>query len=336
MTAPHINIVVAVTKKDSAIGNGGKLLFRISDDLKRFKRLTLGRPVIMGRKTYESIGRVLPQRRNIIVTRDHSYNVPGAAVAHSLEEALALADERRYTETQMRTDTGDADARRYRDTQINADEEKEFLYGELTYKLRGVFFAVHNALGPGHKESVYQNALAEALVNAGIPFERERGIEIMFADKKVGMYRPDFIVDKKILIELKALPFLGHLEKKQLWHYLQGSEYKLALLVNFGAGKVEMKRIIYDSARFHQRASASYPRESASPEIFVIGGGDIYKQALPYTDKLYLTIVESDAPGDVFFPDWRTDFTKETLREERIDEKTGLKYTWIDLERKRG
>ena len=82
----------------------------------------------------------------------------------------------------------------------------------------------------------------------------------------------------------------------------------------------------------------------SSQEIFIIGGGEIYRQALPYTDKLYLTIVESDAKGDVFFPtragpsgrsyDWREDFTKEVFREERFDDKTGLKYTWVDLERK--
>jgi len=56
MTKPKISIVVAVTKKDAAIGNGGKLLHHISDDLKRFKALTVGHPVIMGRKTFESIG----------------------------------------------------------------------------------------------------------------------------------------------------------------------------------------------------------------------------------------------------------------------------------------
>ena len=68
-------------------------------------------------------------------------------------------------------------------------------------------------------------------------------------------------------------------------------------------------------------------------EVFVIGGGEIYQQALPFADKLFLTLVESDAKGDVFFPDWRKDFTRETFREERIDPKTGLKYTWLDLER---
>lgn len=73
--------------------------------------------------------------------------------------------------------------------------------------------------------------------------------------------------------------------------------------------------------------------EQLDQEIFIGGGGEIYKQALPHTDKLYLTLVDSDEQGDVFFPDWQKDFTKETFREERLDEKTGLKYTWVDLEK---
>ena len=155
---------MAIAKKDGAIGNGGKLLFHISDDLKRFKRLTLGHPVIMGRKTYESIGHPLPERTNFVVTRNPKFKAASIFVSPSLEEAVQKA--------------GELDA-----------------------------------------------------------------------------------------------------------------------------------------------------------EVFVIGGGEIYQQALPFADKLFLTLVESDAKGDVFFPDWRKDFTRETFQEERIDPKTGLKYTWLDLER---
>lgn len=161
---PTISMVVAVTQKNAAIGNGGKLLFHISDDLKRFKAITRGHPVIMGRKTFESIGHPLPDRTNIVVTRNRNFKADGVLLASSLEEALKKA-------------------------------------GEI------------------------------------------------------------------------------------------------------------------DS------------------EIFLIGGGELYKQGLPYTDKLYLTLVESDAVGDVFFPDWRKDFIKETFRETRFDEKTGLRYTWVDVER---
>jgi dihydrofolate reductase len=71
-------------------------------------------------------------------------------------------------------------------------------------------------------------------------------------------------------------------------------------------------------------------KEAGEGEIFIIGGGEIYKQALPYTDKLYLTLVKDSQDGNVFFPDY-SDFTKETFREER--EYKGLKYSWVDLER---
>lgn len=160
-----INIIVALQSRDNAIGrNTGELLFRISDDLKRFKELTLGHPIVMGRKTYESIGKALPGRTNIVITRNPDFSAEGCLVTSSVEEAI------------------------------------------------------------------------------------KKGCEI-------------------------------------------------------------------------------------DNQIFIIGGGEIYRQAFPYADKLHLTIVESASEGNVFFPDWRQDFTKETSREERLDEKTGLKYIWVNLER---
>jgi len=160
----NINIVVAVTRKDAAIGNGSELLFHIHDDLKRFKSLTMGHPLIFGRKTFESIGRPLPGRTNIIITRNTDFRAEGCIVVTSLEEAI----------------------------------------------------------------------------------EKASGLD---------------------------------------------------------------------------------------SEVFIGGGGEIYRQALPFTNKLYLTIVDSELEGNVFFPEWRNNFTKEVFKEERFDEQTGLKYTWIDLEK---
>jgi ATP-dependent DNA helicase RecG len=74
------------------------------------------------------------------------------------------------------------------------------------------------------------------------------------------------VIDNKIILELKALPFLGTTEKKQTWNYLKGSDYKLALLANFSPTKVEIERIVYDSARV---PSASHPQESASSSASV-------------------------------------------------------------------
>lgn len=160
--------IIAAVGKNRAIGKGGTLLWRISDDLKRFKALTTGHVIIMGRKTFESIGRALPNRTNIVMTHNADFKAEGAVAARSLEEAVQIA--------QQETDT-------------------------------------------------------------------------------------------------------------------------------------------------------------PPKEIFIIGGGEIYRQALLLADKLCLTLVESDAEGDVFFPDWTKHFIRETFREERVDPARGLKYAWVDLER---
>jgi len=158
-----ISIIVAIQAKDRGIGSKNRLLFRISDDLKRFKALTTGHPTIMGRKTFESIGKALPHRTNIVVSRDTSLKIDDVIFCSSVEEALAKAKE--------------------------IDEQ-----------------------------------------------------------------------------------------------------------------------------------------------IFVIGGGEIYKQTLPFTDRIEMTLVESDAIADTFFPDY-SDFSKVISQEKHVDEKTGLKYSWITLSR---
>lgn len=86
----RISIIVAMDDR-RGIGKGNGLLFKIPEDFKRMQTITTGHPIIMGRKTYESIGRILPNRTNIIITRDPSYQVPGGAVCSSLEEAITLA-----------------------------------------------------------------------------------------------------------------------------------------------------------------------------------------------------------------------------------------------------
>src|SRR3954469_2168370 len=87
--SPKIYLVAAVAS-NGVIGIDGHLPWHLPEDLKHFKRLTLGHPVIMGRKTWESLGKALPGRDNIVVTRRAGYDAPGASVANSLEAALAL------------------------------------------------------------------------------------------------------------------------------------------------------------------------------------------------------------------------------------------------------
>lgn len=159
--------IIAALSQNRAIGKNQKLLWHIPEDLKRFKEITLNHPVIMGRKTYESIGRSLPDRTNIIVTRYTDYVVPSCLVYHSLDEAIKAA--------------------------------------------KGI--------------------------------EEGRGVE---------------------------------------------------------------------------------------PEIFIIGGADIFAQTISIADRLYLTIIEGKYEGDAFFPDY-SDFTK-VISEEK-GESGKYKYTFLTLER---
>ena len=86
--------IVAAVARNRVIGADNKLLWRLSSDLRRFKALTIGKPLVMGRKTFQSIGRVLPGRETIVLTRDRSFSPDGGLVAHSLEAALTLAAQR--------------------------------------------------------------------------------------------------------------------------------------------------------------------------------------------------------------------------------------------------
>lgn len=158
--------IIAAMSKNRVIGTKNKLPWNIPDELKRFRQITQGHPIIMGRKTHESIGRVLHNRPNIIITRDENYKVDGAIIVHSLEEALE------------------------------------------------------------------------------------------------------------------------------------------------------------ESQNFHGRDKN---------EFFVIGGGEIYRQALPLADKLYLTIIDKEYEGDTFFPDY-SEFKKVVKKEVR-QTKDGVSYTLFELEK---
>jgi len=87
--APAVALIAAVAA-NGVIGAGNRLPWRLADDLKRFRALTLGHAVIMGRRTWESLPRALPERQNIVVTRRRDYVAPGAEVVGSLDDALAL------------------------------------------------------------------------------------------------------------------------------------------------------------------------------------------------------------------------------------------------------
>jgi dihydrofolate reductase len=96
MDRPPITIVVA-RARNGVIGRGGKLPWHIPADLKRFKALTMGSAMVMGRRTFDSLPGLLPGRRHIVLTRDRGWEAKGAEVAHSVEDALQLAGNERLS-----------------------------------------------------------------------------------------------------------------------------------------------------------------------------------------------------------------------------------------------
>lgn len=90
---------------------------------------------------------------------------------------------------------------------------------------------LYNVLGFGHKEGVYQKALALELKKKNILFEKEKAIQIHYEGKKVGIYRPDFVIDGKVLVELKAVPFMPKDYETQLTYYLKGTRGAILRLV---------------------------------------------------------------------------------------------------------
>jgi GxxExxY protein len=102
---------------------------------------------------------------------------------------------------------------------------------DFSYSIRGAVFTVYNSLGFDHKEHVYQKALAQEFKEKNIPF--------------VGHYHPDFVVDQKIILELKAVEFIPKTYEQQLVHYLKSTNYQLGLLINFGASKLYIKRLVW-------------------------------------------------------------------------------------------
>ncbi len=161
---PRVSIIVAMAR-NRVIGRDGQLPWHIPEDLKRFKQLTMGHHIVMGRKTWESLGRLLPGRRHVIVSRQPDYRVPGAQIVRSLDTAIAAC--------------------------------------------------------------------------------------------------------------------------------------------------------------------------AGDEEIFIIGGGEIYRQALTLTDRIYLTQVALDAEGDTAFPELQPQNWKEAAREHKVDPASGIEYVFLTLQRNR-
>lgn len=131
---------------------------------------------------------------------------------------------------------------------------------ELTERIIGLFYEVYNELGFGFLESVYEEAMAIALQEAGLHIQRQYPVPVWFRNRQIGDFKADLLVEEKVILELKAARSFDPAFEKQLLNYLRGTRLEVGLLLNF-VPKAEFKRLAFSNER---KSISVYPRASAA------------------------------------------------------------------------
>ena len=121
---------------------------------------------------------------------------------------------------------------------------KEIIYSELSYKIIGIAFKIFNSLQYGHQEKYYQRAFEIELNNQKIRYEKEKEVSLNYNNEKIGRYYLDFLVEDKIVIELKVLSSYRYKNTRQVLEYLKETNKKLAILIYFTQDGIRYRRIV--------------------------------------------------------------------------------------------
>jgi GxxExxY protein len=120
----------------------------------------------------------------------------------------------------------------------------EILFEDLSFSIVGVAMEVHKVLGPAFLEIVYQRALAYKLLLRGILFEEQKLLPVDYKGQRIDDYKADFVVDGKIIVEIKVTTTLTNAHEAQALNYLAATGYRLAILLNFGTSSLQQKRVV--------------------------------------------------------------------------------------------
>jgi len=121
---------------------------------------------------------------------------------------------------------------------------KDLIYPELSYTVIGVLFEVYNNLGPGHKEKYYQKAMAVSLKETGLSFKEQVYPPVIFKERNIGEYYLDFLIENKIVLEIKSGEKFLKQNISQIYSYLKIENLKLGILANFTKEGLKFKRIV--------------------------------------------------------------------------------------------
>jgi GxxExxY protein len=119
---------------------------------------------------------------------------------------------------------------------------ENLLYPDLSYRVVGLGMEVHNRLGYGFLEKVYENALMILLRKAGIKAQQQCPVKIYFEGEEIGSYVADIVVADSIILELKSQDTITNVNRAQTLNYLKATGYKLAIILNFGKGRLQTER----------------------------------------------------------------------------------------------
>lgn len=125
--------------------------------------------------------------------------------------------------------------------------EEEYPKRELTEKIIKAAFAVHNRLGSGFVEKVYENAMAKELQSMGLAVEQQKPLNVIYGGDSVGDFSVDLLVEESVVVELKAVRIMEKSYEDKLLHYLKASNLPVGLLLNFGNSSVQIKRKVYSN-----------------------------------------------------------------------------------------
>ena len=124
------------------------------------------------------------------------------------------------------------------------NENENIIYKGLSYKIIELALEVHNELGCGFLEKVYENALMILFARESIPATQQAPADVYFRGKVVGQYFADILVDNKLILELKTVDVIANIHKAQVLNYLRATGLKLGLILNFGKPRFEHQRLV--------------------------------------------------------------------------------------------
>jgi len=124
--------------------------------------------------------------------------------------------------------------------------KEDYKYKDLTHKIIGCAMQVHSFLGNGFQEIIYQRALVIELRKIGLEFQRELELDLFYKDfpESIGTRRADFLIERKVLVELKALTNIEEVHRAQILNYMKAYRIEIGLLINFGEKSLNFKRFI--------------------------------------------------------------------------------------------